>query len=76
MEPVNIRAFLALGPLPVEASAAVGAEHLPFENVRSIGPLWNSPAFLTDLFPVFLYRSKEFVTDNRLMLLTSFCQIL
>ena len=67
MEPVNIRAFLALGPLPVEAPAAVGAEHLPFENVRSIGPLWNSPAFLTDLFPVFLYRSKEFVTDNRLM---------
>ena len=25
------------------------------------------PAFLADLFPVFLYRSKEFMADNRLM---------
>ena len=27
MEPVNVRPFLALGTLPVEAPAAIGTEH-------------------------------------------------
>ncbi len=67
MEPVNVRPFLALGALPVEAPAAVGTEHLPLENVWGVGPLWDRPAFLTDLFPVFLHRCKELITDDWFM---------
>ena len=51
----------------MEAPAAVGAEHLTLENIGGISAFVNRPAFLADLFPVFLHRNKEFVADNRLM---------
>ena len=67
MEQVNIRPFLPLIALPMEAAATVGAEHFPLKDVRGIRVNLMCLAFFAHLPAVCLYCLKNFMADNGLM---------